>query len=288
MPVRDRLALVERGRSDIPLSHQLALLQLNRSWYYEWEKRLDLPPDPKDVLLMHLIDKWYTKCPYFGVRRITEHIRAHEGVLVNHKRVARLMEVMGICAIYQKQQLSKPQPGHEIYPYLLGGVHITHPNQVHGVDITYIRLRGGFLYLVAVIDWFSRYVLSWELSDSLTSGFCVMALQNALKIGVPEIHNSDRGSQFTSDGYLKVLKANQAIRISMDHRGRCFDNIFTERLWRTVKYEEVYLKDYTCPRQASQSLQEYFTFYNHERLHQALGYQTPASIYFNSKEVNVS
>lgn len=228
---------------------------------------------------MNLIDKWYTRAPSFGVRRITRHIREYDQVTVNHKRVQRLMRLMGIEAIYQKPNFSEPHPGHEIYPYLLRNLEIKRPDQVHGVDITYVRLKGSFLYLTAIIDWFSRYVLSWRLSDTLDTSFCVEALQNALKIGVPEIHNSDQGSQFTSDDYLGILKQ-YPIRISMDGRGRAMDNIFTERLWRTVKYEEVYLKDYQSPREARESLAQYFDFYNQERLHQSLGYQTPAKIYF--------
>lgn len=231
---------------------------------------------------MSRIDAWYTEHPYFGVRRITEHLQEFEGVPVNHKHTARLMQIMGIQALYQKRDLSKPHPGNEIYPYLLRDLNIVRPNQVHGVDITYVRLRGSFLYLVAIINWFSRYVLSWQLSDTLDTRFCVEALENSLKIAIPEIHNSDQGSQFTSEDYLGVLKQHP-IRISMDGRGRAMDNIFTERLWRTVKYEEVYLKDYQSPREARQSLTEYFDFYNQGRLHQSLGYKTPAEIYLGGR-----
>lgn len=275
--------MVERENKEIPLSHQLALLQLNRSWYYDWVstgsgKRVD----EKDLIAMNLIDKWYTKYPHFGFRRITEHIRSYDGVLINHKKVRRLMRVMGLEAIYPKPNLSKSSPDHEVYPYLLRNLQIVKPNQVHGVDITYIRLKNTFLYLVAVIDWFSRYVLSWELSDTLETGFCISALERALAIAVPDIHNSDQGSQFTSREYLGVLKRAGA-RISMDGRGRALDNIFTERLWRSVKYEEVYLKDYDCPREARKSLDQYFHFYNQERLHSSLGYKTPAQIYFERR-----
>lgn len=189
---------------------------------------------------------------------------------------------MGIEAVYPKPNLSKPHPDNQVYPYLLRGLEIVRPNQVHGVDITYIRLKTGFLYLVAIIDWFSRFVLSWELSDTLESDFCVKALEKSLTIAIPEIHNSDQGVQFTSKDYSGVLKQTTA-RISMDGRGRAMDNIFTERLWRTVKYEEVYLKDYVSPREARQSLEQYFTFYNQERLHSSLGYKTPASIYFERR-----
>lgn len=271
---------MEKENLEIPISHQLALLQVNRSWYYDWVRRgRGEIISEWDLFLMSRIDEWYTEHPYFGVRRITEHLQEFENVPVNHKHIHRLMQIMGIQALYQKRDLSKPHPDHEVYPYLLRDLNIQRPNQVHGVDITYVRLRGGFLYLVAIIDWFSRYVLSWELSDTLDTGFCVQALESALKIAVPEIHNSDQGSQFTSEDYLGVLKQHE-VRISMDGRGRAMDNIFTERLWRTVKYEEVYLKDYQSPREARQSLTDYFDFYNQGRLHQSLGYKTPTEIYF--------
>lgn len=271
---------MEKGNSFVPLCHQLALLQVNRSWYYDWVRRGQGElVDDWDLFLMNRIDAWYTEHPYFGVRRITEHLREFEDIPVNHKHIHSLMQRLGIQALYQKPDFSKPHPDHEIYPYLLGNLNITRPNQVHGVDITYVRLHGGFLYLVAVIDWFSRFVLSWQLSDTLDTGFCVEALESALKIAIPEIHNSDQGSQFTSDDYLGILKQHP-IRISMDSRGRAMDNIFTERLWRSVKYEEIYLKDYQSPREARESLTDYFDFYNRGRLHQSLGYKTPSQIYF--------
>lgn len=228
---------------------------------------------------MDRIDVWYTEHPYFGIKRITKHLQEYEDIPVNHKHIHRLMQKMGIQALYQKPDLSKPHPGHEIYPYLLKGLEITRPNQVHGVDITYVRMRGSFLYLVAIIDWYSRYVLSWGLSDTLNSDFCVNTLADALNIAVPDVHNSDQGSQFTSDDYLGVLKQHP-VKISMDGRGRAMDNIFTERLWRTVKYEDVYLQDYQNPREARESLTRYFDFYNQGRLHQSLGYKTPSQIYF--------
>jgi putative transposase len=231
---------------------------------------------------MDAIDALYTKRPYFGVRRITEHLEI-PGMTVNHKRIARLMQVMGIQALFPKPKTSIGNKQHDIYPYLLRGMSVDHPNQVWGTDITYVRVKGTWMYLVALLDWYSRYVLSWELSDTLCTEFCIEALKNALSIGIPEFHNSDQGSQFTAEEYLAILKATGTIKISMDGRGRCMDNIFTERLWRTVKYEEIYLKDYQSPREAYQSLREYFAFYNDERKHQAHGYQTPAAIYFNSR-----
>lgn len=190
------------------------------------------------------------------------------------------MKVMGIEAIYPKPNLSQNHQSHPAYPYLLKDTVIDKPNQAWGVDITYIRLNKVWLYLVAILDWFSRSVLSWELSDSLEVGFCLEVLKRALKIALPDIHNSDQGIQFTSEAYLSILKSHPSIRISMDGRGRAFDNIFIERLWRTIKYEEVYLKDYQTPREARQSLTDYFTFYNQKRPHQALGYQTPNEVYF--------
>jgi len=231
---------------------------------------------------MDAIDRLYTKRPYFGVRRITEHLEIPE-MTVNHKRIARLMQVMGIQALYPKPKTSIGNKQHAIYPYLLRGVSIDHPNQVWGTDITYVRVKGTWMYLVVLLDWYSRYVLSWELSDTLCSEFCMEALKNALSVGIPDIHNSDQGSQFTAEEYLAILKATRTIKISMDGRGRCMDNIFTERLWRTVKYEEVYLKDYQSPKEAQQSLRAYFTFYNEERKHQAHRYQTPEAVYFNNR-----
>jgi putative transposase len=186
---------------------------------------------------------------------------------------------MGLEAIYAKPRLSAPAPGHRIYPYLLRGLPIIRPNQVWGTDITYVRLRSGFAYLVAIMDWFSRYVLSWELSVTMDVSFCVTALEWALKEAKPEIFNSDQGAQFTSDQFTKRLLAHK-VEISMDGRGRAMDNIFVERLWRTVKYEEIYLKDYESAQAAIESLRRFFLFYNRERIHQSLGYQTPAEVYF--------
>lgn len=228
---------------------------------------------------MDAIDVIYTKRPFYGVRRITEQLH-RDGDWVNHKRVHRLMQILGIEAIYPKPNLSKNANQHPYFPYLLKNTVITRPNQVWGIDITYIRLQKDWLYLVALLDWHSRYILSWELSDTMSVQFCCEALQNALKVGVPQIHNSDQGVQFTAEQYLSILKAYPNIRISMDHKGRCFDNIFTERLWRTIKYEEVYLKSYESPREARQSIREYIMFYNNERMHQSLKYRTPAEIYF--------
>jgi putative transposase len=201
---------------------------------------------------------------------------------VNRKRISRLMNVMGLEAIYPKPNLSKPAPGHKIYPYLLRGVEIVRPDQVWSTDITYIRMRGGFLYLVAVIDWFSRYVLSWELSNTMNADFCVAALERALRRGCPDVFNTDQGSQFTSDDFTGAVLAAGA-KMSMDGRGRALDNVFVERLWRSVKYEEVYLKDYESVPVAIQSLAAYFRFYNTARLHQSLGYKPPETVYLSGR-----
>jgi putative transposase len=230
---------------------------------------------------MRLLDEEYTRHPFYGVRRMHLYL-VEQGYNVNPKRVRRLLREMGLEAIYPKPRLSNPESGHRIYPYLLRGLPIVRPNQVWGTDITYIRLRHGFVYLVAIMDWFSRYVLSWELSVSLDASFCVTALQWALRTAKPDIFNTDQGSQFTSEAFTRQLLDLQ-IHISMDGRGRAMDNIFVERLWRTVKYEEVYLKDYTSVSEAFEGLQIYFRFYNCERRHKSLGNQTPEEIYFSKK-----
>ncbi len=227
---------------------------------------------------MRLLDEQYTKAPYYGIRRMTAWLRGggHE---VNRKRVGRLLRLMGLEAIYPKPRLSLAGPGHKIYPYLLRGLKIERPNQVWGTDITYIRLRQGFVYLVAIMDWFSRFVLAWEISVTMETSFCLSALSWALRLGKPEIFNSDQGSQFTSSDYTgRLIEA--GIRISMDGRGRVFDNIFVERLWRTVKYENVYLNDYDGAPALMEGLARYFAFYNRERLHQSLGYRTPETVHF--------
>ena len=228
---------------------------------------------------MGLIDEQYTRTPFYGVPRMTAWLR-QQGEHVNEKRVRRLMRKMGIAALYQPPHLSQPGPGHRIYPYLLRNVAITRVNQVWSTDITYIRLSPGFVYLVAIMDWFSRYVLSWEVSISLEANFCLSALDWALRIARPEIFNSDQGAQFTSQEFTTRLLA-QGIHISMDGRGRALDNIFVERLWRTVKYEDIYLKEYQSVAALVHGLSRFFEFYNGERLHQALGYKTPAEVYHN-------
>lgn len=226
---------------------------------------------------MRRLDEQYTRAPFYGVRRMTAWLQ-QQGYSVNEKRVRRLLRKMGLCAVYPKPRVSPPAPGAQVYPYLLRGVAIERVNQVWSTDITYIRLLTGFVYLVAIMDWHSRYVLAWEVSVTLDSSFCVAALERALAGAQPEIFNSDQGAQFTSQAFTGTLLGH-GIKISMDGRGRALDNIFVERLWRSVKYEEVYLQDYRQVPDARHGLGHYFQFYNCERLHQALDYQTPAAVY---------
>ncbi len=276
MPPSEKIKLIDKDNQILSVREQCALLQLNRSNLYYQKKPI---LSDVDILTMNKIDEIFTKRPYYGVPRITKELNK-DIFVANHKRVYRLMGIMGIEAVFPKKNLSKPNIAHDIYPYLLTDLAVSHPNHVWGVDITYVRLRGDWLYLFVVLDWFSRYILSWELSDSLSSDFCCETLRHALTIAIPDIHNSDQGSQLTAEEYVGILKSHPNIKISMDHKGRCFDNIFTERLWRTIKYEEVYLKDYQNPREARQSLTEYLKFYNEERFHSSLNYKTPAEIYF--------
>lgn len=226
---------------------------------------------------MRLLDEQYTQTPYYGVLRMTAWLQ-RQGYAVNEKRVRRLLRTMGLMAIYPGPKTSQPALAHRIYPYLLRGVAITRPNFVWSTDITYIRLAHGFVYLVAIMDWFSRYVLAWRLSNSLETHFCVEALDHALASTAPEIFNTDQGAQFTSLEFTSRLDE-KGVRISMDGRGRALDNVFVERLWRSVKWEEVYLHSYQSVHDAWQGLQRYFVHYNHERPHQALGYLTPAEVY---------
>jgi putative transposase len=264
---------LERRHPEISLAAQAELLSVSRSsLYYQ-----PVGPSAKEIAIKHRIDEIYTALPFYGSRRITAQLQ-REGTHISRPTVQRHMRQMGIAGIAPGPNLSKPHPEHEIYPYLLRNVVINRPNQVWGIDITYIRLTGGWLYLVAVLDWFSRYVISWELDQTLALPFVLRTVDCALEKAQPEIWNSDQGSQFTSPRYTQRLRA-AGVKISMDGCGRALDNIFTERLWRTVKYEEVYLKDYLSPREARLSLHQYLTFYNQERLHQSLDYQTPAEIH---------
>jgi putative transposase len=231
----------------------------------------------EELLLLRRLDEQYTKTPFYGVRRMTAVLR-QEGYDVGPKRVRRLLRRLGLWALSPQPGTSRPTPEHQVYPYLLRGVAIERADHVWSTDITYIRLRGGFAYLAAVLDWHSRYVLAWALSNSLEVGFCLEVLDAALCRGRPEIFNSDQGAQFTSPQFTGRLLA-AGVRISMDGRGRALDNVFVERLWRSVKYEEVYLHEYEGMREAQQGLGRYFRFYNEERPHQALGYRTPGAVY---------
>jgi putative transposase len=265
--------LVDRDDREISVRRQCELVGVNRSGLY-YEPRGE---SQESLLLMRLIDEEYTRHPFFGSRRMREWLDGR-GYQVGRNRVKRLMQVMGLEAVYPKPKLSQPGEGHKIYPYLLKGVEVARVNQVWSTDITYIRMANGFVYLVAVMDWYSRYVLSWSLSVTMELDFCVEALTRALLRGRPEIFNSDQGSQFTSEKFTGELKT-RGIAISMDGRGRCFDNIFIERLWRSLKYEEVYMHDYELVPEARTAIGNWFRFYNNQRPHQSLGYRTPEELH---------
>lgn len=274
LKARDLVLHIEKDKV-IPIAAQADLLGISRgSIYYQ---RVEVSVE--ELGLMNRIDELYTDYPFYGSRKIAKQLTLDLEQKVNRKRVQRLMRVMGIEAIYPSPNLSFNNLPHPVYPYLLKGLVITRPNQVWGVDITYIRLSSGFLYLVAFIDWFSRFVLSWQLSNTLETEFVLEAAEKSLNWGTPEITNSDQGVQFTSQDYIDLWLKEQ-VKISMDGRGRAMDNIFTERLWRSLKYEEVYLKSYSSPKEARESISKYFDFYDFKRLHQSLGYKTPAEIYF--------
>jgi putative transposase len=265
--------VVDRQHPSLSVVSQCKLLGISRSGLYY--QPVGIPEE--DLIIMKLIDGQYLSTPFYGARRMAAWLKK-QGYRVNRKRVQRLMQIMGLKAIYRRPRTSKPAPGHKIYPYLLSDIEVTRPNQVWAADITYIPMARGFLYLVVIIDWYSRYVLSWRLSNTLDAGFCVDALDEALRKGRPEIFNTDQGAQFTSEVFTRLLEQH-GVRISMDGKGRYSDNLFIERLWRTVKYEEVYLKAYQDGRDARIGLGNYFRFYNAERPHQALGYRTPAEVF---------
>jgi len=268
--------MVDRAASELPVSHQAELLGINRSsLYYK-----PVQPSQEEVAIKHRIDKIYTKFPYFGSRKIAQRLNA-EGVTINRKKVQRHMREMGIQAVYPGPNLSKRNLQHRIYPYLLRGLSIARPNQVWSIDITYIRLQRSWIYLTAVIDWYSRCILSWELDQTLAMDFVLETVRRAFTVGgEPEIFNSDQGSHFTSSSYINLLKEHPSVQISMDSKGRALDNIQIERFWRSLKYEEVYLKDYETPREAKNNISDYMMLYNHERPHQSLNYKTPGSVYF--------
>jgi len=261
----------------IPINRQCELLSLPRSSYY-YESRRD---DSYNQQLMNLIDEQFTRTPFYGVEKMTAWLRRQDRE-VNQKRVRRLMRLMGLEAIYPKPRLSMPDQAHKKYPYLLKNLAIDHPDQVWCADITYIRMIQGFVYLMAIMDWYSRFVMAWEVSTTLDTSFCLSALEQALRLSEPDIFNTDQGSQFTSIEFTDRLEKDH-IKISMDGRGRVFDNIFVERLWRSVKYEEIYLHDYETVSDARNGIARYFFFYNMQRLHESLGYKTPYEIYVKER-----
>lgn len=273
MSPKEIVSHINKTDEGLPLGIQADLLGISRSSVYYTPQ----PVNTRTLLVMNRIDEIYTAHPFFGSRRI-----AHE-IGVNRKQIQRLMREMGLEALYPKPNLSKNANQHPVYPYLLRGVTADHPNHIWGTDITYIRMHQGFLYLVAFLDWYSRYVLSWRLSTTLTTDFVLEAAHEALAVGTPEITNSDQGVQFTSVDYLSIWDTDKT-KISMDGRGRAMDNIFTERLWRSVKYEEVYLKEYTSVFEAKESIGKYFHFYNYERGHQSHQYKIPAEIYYERRK----
>lgn len=268
--------MVDR-KEPLPVSRQCVLLDLPRSTFYHTPK----PVTDEELELMALVDRCHLKHPFYGSRRIRDWLE-DQGHPINRKRVQRLMRTMGLVALYPKRNLSLANQAHKVYPYLLRNLVIDRPNQVWATDITFIPMAHGFVYLVAVMDWYSRRVLSWRLSNTLDTSFCVEALEEAIENhGVPEIFNTDQGSQFTSDDFTGVLKRHE-ISISMDGKGRWVDNVFVERLWRSVKYEEVYLKAYDDIKSAKASLGKYFAFYNTQRRHQSLDRQTPDQVYYEN------
>jgi putative transposase len=272
--LEQRRTWINPTHSRLSVRRQCQLLGLAPATYYYQAE----PESPENLFYMRWLDQEYTDRPFYGVRKMTAGLQL-QGYAVGPKRVRRLLRAMGLMAVYPKPRLSLNPLAHQRFPYLLKGVAIVRPNQVWSTDITYIRLQGGFVFLAAVLDWYSRYVLAWELSITLEADFCVTVLERALRDQRPEIFNTDQGVQFTSAQFQAPLLAAQ-VRVSMDGRGRVFDNIFVERLWRSVKYEEVYLKDYRTVAEAREGLAHYFPFYNEQRIHQALDYRTPHHVHF--------
>jgi len=274
---KKRTALIANNHPVISIARQTKLLGISRSSIY-YQPVID----EQDIRAMNAIDEIYTDHPFYGSRRVRYELKDEHGISIGRHHIRRLMRLMGLEAVYPKKRMntSIADDSHRKYPYLLNGVIPRYPNQIWGTDITYVRLEHGWAYLMALMDWFSRYVLAWELSPALETAFCVSALHNALEIGTPAFHNSDQGKQFTDKTYITLLEE-QNIRISMDGRGRCMDNIFTERLWRTVKYENIYLKSYQTIDEAREGLIDYFQFYNTKRRHQSLQDRTPEYVFFN-------
>lgn len=276
MTYQERLALASKENFKISILRQTDLLNISRSSIY-----YEPVVNPCDIQIMNAIDEIYTQYPFYGHRRIKPELKEEYKLEVGKKKIISLMKQMGLEVIYPKKKLnlSISDNSHRKFPYLLKELKIIKPNQVWGTDITYIRIKDGFAYLMALIDWFSRYVVAWQLSSTLENEFCVQALKKGLDLNIPKIHNSDQGVQFTSADYIEILE-DAKVKISMDGRGRCMDNVFTERLWRSVKYENIYLNDYANFNEANSGLKNYFKFYNEKRRHQSLDYKTPAQIYF--------
>ncbi|MBI1742491.1 IS3 family transposase [Candidatus Acetothermia bacterium] len=270
--------MIELNHAKISVRRQCELIGLHRSTLYY----LPAPETPLNLELLRRIDQQYTKTPFYGWPRMTAQLQ-RQGSAINPKRVRRLMQLMGLQAIYPQPRTSQRGTAVTVYPYLLRDLEVVRPNQIWSADITYVPVIGGFMYLIAILDWFSRYVLAWQLSNTLDGYFCVKTLEQALRGGQPEIFNTDQGVQFTARSFTSTLEA-AGVRISMDGRGRVFDNIFVERLWRTVKYEDIYLHDYGSVPALQAGLHKYFTFYNQERLHQSLGYRTPAEVHLGVAE----
>ena len=267
--------MIEMNHPTISIRRQCSLVGLNRATYY-WQPASE---SPLNLELMQLIAREYTRAPFYGYRKMTARLNKQHGFAVNHKRIARLMGKMGLQAIYPRPRTSILDRHHKKYPYLLRGLDIKRPNQLWAADITYVPMPHGFMYLVAILDWFSRFVVAWQLSNTLDGAFCVEALRQALQHGQPEIFNTDQGVQFTAQAFTQELEA-ASIRISMDGRGRVFDNIFVERLSRTVKYEDIYIKEYATVSELLIGLGDYFDLYNYERPHQSLRYCTPTDVHF--------
>jgi putative transposase len=273
--------LVDRYDEKYSITRQCRLLGISKSTLY-YEKR---PTRDSDKTILDRIDEIYTECPFYGARKISKELKRRYGIKAGRKKVGSMMKRLGLEAICLKKKLSKPNKAHAKYPYLLKGLKIDHRNMVWSADITYIRLSRGYAYLVAIIDWHSRYVLAWRLSYSLDTSFCTAALNEALdKYGVPEYFNTDQGSQFTDKAFVGILEEKKTIKISMDGKGRALDNVFVERLWRSVKYEDVYLRKYETMFECEAGLKRYFAFYNYDRIHQSLDYKVPADIYFSKKK----
>lgn len=273
--------MIERASTELPLSEQADLLSVSRSSLY-YDPR---PPAAREIAIKHRIDALYTEHPFYGARRMAYMLGTGD-LAVDRKTVRAYMQQMGLEAIYPEPNLSKPAPEHRIYPYLLCNLTSGYPNHIWGVDITYIRMQTGWMYRVAILDWYSRYIVSWEIDQTLEIGFVLCCLDRALSRAIPNICNSDQGSHFTSPQFVDRLLA-QNVAVSMDGRGRAMDNIFTERLWRSVKYEEVYLNDYATPKETRRDPSRYLTFYNERRPHQSLDYRTPAEVYFGTQQKDI-